>query len=256
MVYKNIIQRYDLRSPYAMPELHMPNFWQRIDAQLMMKKNIIIAVDGKPRSGKSYFGKHLCEHYAGKGYITIFTLSGLISLLKSGFNNGWVLFDEIEMEAPSTEYKSTPNLVLKLIMSSYGYKNIQLVMTTPSISFVDASLRHLLTFRVSVGCYANKEKIVRKAYVKLPYFNEMKNKWSWNCVEEYTIPQIPVDGEYETAKHGNFTAQLDLLENRLSSHHHDAESDVYRLRKLKAQAERREIQTESARLRLQHQQQS
>jgi len=197
-------------------EMQIPNFYERINKLHLANQPVRIIIDGLPRTGKSYFAKHLIEQFTKK-YITVFTVRQLLSVLKNGISKTWILFDEAELEAPSTEFRSANNLVLRLVISSYGYLNNDLILTTPSILQIDKALRHLITFRITITAKKIKKGIKRIAFVKLPIWLENKQRYGWITAEEHHIPEIAEDKEYENNKRKNFLQALDNWQKKLST---------------------------------------
>jgi len=233
-------------------EIRMPDIFDRINAFHSSNQPVRLIIDGMPRTGKSYTAKWIIEHYT-TNYVTVFTIKQLLQLLKEGINHKWILFDEAELEAPSTEFRSANNLVLRLIVSSYGYLNNDLIMTTPSIYQIDKTLRHLITFRISMTARKSKNKISRIAWVKLPIWIESKMKYVWTVVEERHMPEIIVDENYEDSKRKNFLNALDSWSKRLSTDKEEAAS--LRIGKSRAVLERHKQKIELTQLRIALQQQ-
>lgn len=240
MVYsRKLIRRIRIVSPYRDASYLMPTFYERIDKQIRSKLVTLIIIDGKAQTGKSTLARSICEHYCGKEYKRFYTIQEILDYLKGWakkiikynpdgsyyldqkeldqIQNRWLLFEEPQLEASRQEYWSERNLILQSITSSYGFLHNPLIMTLPNIKGITDMVMTNISLRITVRAWENSlGNMVRKAYIRLPEFNEMKNKWYWTTVQHHTIPFIEADPLYNAEKaHNFFVNQLDKWNNSL-----------------------------------------
>lgn len=210
-----------------------PNFNQRIRQNRLEGKPNLIIIDGKSQTGKSTLARYICSEF-DKDYKLFFTVDDILQYLAFLRNNletkddklflpliyqdKWTFFDEPQLETPRQSFWSDRNMILQAYTSSFGFLHNHLVMALPNIKGISDIILTNITFRISVmSRLKNNNEILRKAYVKIPLFNDNKNKWYWVTVEEYRIPKIDSDLNYDSRKTNNFfNVQLPKWENQLN----------------------------------------
>lgn len=207
----------------------IPNYFRRIDDTIALGRVNIIIIDGKTQTGKSTLGRKICSMY-DKDYVRVWTTEDILKHLKNmkeAWLNGdkksvygrWILFEEPQLEAPRQEYWNQRNMIIQMITSSYGFLKQHMILTLPNVKGISDVVLTNVSLRITVRSNLNRDrKIERRGYVKIPIFNEMKNKYMWICAEEYKIPLIDMDSDYDSEKANNFfNTQLEKWEKRLTA---------------------------------------
>jgi archaellum biogenesis ATPase FlaH len=223
------VMKLRITHPFADSGSNMPDFYRRIDNNILEGKPTIILIDGKTQSGKSTLARSICMRY-NQDYKRFFTVKDFISFLNEIKNKceltydttgklifakipneylfKWILFDEVELEAPIEDLWKNRNKVLTSITSGFGFLKENLIMTLPDITGVSKRIYKNITFRITTRSYLNNfKKITRKAYIKIPIYDDNKNKYFWVTVQEHTIPFIAEDHIYNAEKTHNFFFQ-------------------------------------------------
>jgi len=221
-----VITKLWIRPLFADSGVKFPTLDERINEILALGRINMIIVDGKAQTGKSTLAREIAAR-RDKKYITIFRIEELIEYLKKARElwfsgnaaevmNHWVFFDEPQLEAARQEYWSNRNLILQAFTSSFGFLHNHLIMALPNIKGLADNVLTNISLRMSVMSYIKDGKIVRKAYVKKPIFAERKNKFLWVTVQDFVIPHIEKDANYDDAKaHNFFDFQVKKWEDRM-----------------------------------------
>jgi hypothetical protein len=207
--------------PFEKSGNNFPNFYQRIKKNLLEGKPCLIIIDGKSQTGKSTLARYICKEY-DPNYKLFFTVSDILEhlqflksklektadgklFLPKEYQNKWTFFDEPQLETPRQTFWAERNMILQAYTSAFGFLHNHLIMALPNIRGISDIILTNITFRISVVSHLKPDNsIMRKAYVKIPLFNDNKNKYFWVRVEDYTIPFIEKDLEYESKKTNNF----------------------------------------------------
>jgi hypothetical protein len=210
---------FRMTDPFANTRVEIAGVFDRIDSYLRMKKVCIILVDGQIQNGKSTFARWLVSKYDSSPEI-IFTAEKLLEYLNNNIDNPkiqnkWILFDELELQAGSTEFRTDRNFVIRAVISSFGYLHNHLIMTCPSMKGIDAQVREMINWRITIRTYEYKKQLIRKAYVKKPYWDK-NEKMKWLTFEELKIPIVERSLDYETNKINNFKSSLIAHQERLN----------------------------------------
>jgi len=175
----------------------------------------MIIIDGKAQTGKSTLGDHIARKY-DPNYKLVYTVEEILEYLhflkdlwfsgrKEEIYNKWIFWDEPQLETPKQEYWSQRNQIIQAFTSSFGFLHNHLVLALPNVKGLSDMVLTNISLRFSVVSFLNKKKeIIRKAYVKMPMYNEMKRRFYWTTVEEHTIPEWLMTKEYYDAKANNF----------------------------------------------------
>lgn len=204
-----------------------PNWQKRIEQQLKLGRINMIIVDGKAQTGKSTLARYIAKKYDDK-FVQIFQVEEILTYLEKlkgwwyagqhdKIYNKWIFFDEPQLETPKQEFWSQRNMVIQAFTSSFGFLHNHLIMALPNIKGLSDVILTNISMRITVKSYLGKsEDIIRKGYIKLPIWNEFKQKFFWVSVEDFTIPTIEEDCQYIADKADNFfNNQLEKWKNKL-----------------------------------------
>jgi hypothetical protein len=121
-----------------------------IHNRLMHKnKNWLCVICGPTGSAKSYSGMRLGEMINPERFDIdriVFNAEDFMKLLNSGtLNKGDVImFDEAGVGLPAREFASLTNKMFNYVLQTFRYRNIGVIFTIPSFSFLDIQARKLL----------------------------------------------------------------------------------------------------------------
>jgi hypothetical protein len=182
----------------------------------------MIIIDGISQSGKTTFGRSICEVF-DPNYVTIFKIRELMKFLRELKSRGeykdyvWVLIDEPQNEVDKNEWWDQRNKALTKIMSSYGFQHVNVVMCLPNVKRLSDSILTNLSLRISVVANFNERtnEIVRKAFIKKAMWSDKKNKHIWITTEVHTIQDIPKNEEYEKRKRDVYYNNLEEWDKEL-----------------------------------------
>jgi hypothetical protein len=131
--------------------------------------NWLCVITGMPGTGKSYSALRLAEVIDPKFqlYQCVWTADQFFDLLnnKKLRKGSVIIWDEAGVGMPAREWYSLSNKAINYVVQTFRYRNLGLIMTTPSMSFVDSQIRklfhaHIKTLRVD----RKKEQVVAKYY--------------------------------------------------------------------------------------------
>jgi len=201
-------------------------FTSYIRRRIERNKNFICAITGPTGSGKSWGALRLGEILDPDFGIdnVVFSpvqfmdlLNGKVKDLKRG---SVVVFDEFQVSMSHLDYQSLIAKLLNFVLQTFRHKNLILIITTPSFSFVNASARKLFHCRMeTVGINSTRGIVRFKPF--LFQINQKKNmiyeKWLKIWTEETGIvpfkrlglskPTSELVNAYEKKK-TEFTADL------------------------------------------------
>jgi len=223
------VMKLKITHPFEETGQTMPDFYRRIDNNILEGKPTIIIIDGKTQSGKSTLARKICIRY-DPNYRRFFTIKNFIDFLNEikgkckltyddtgklifaeipeEYKHIWILFDEVELEAPVENMWKNRNKVLTSITSGFGFLKQNLILTLPDLTGISKRIYKNITFRISTRSYLNSFKtITRKAFIKIPIYDDNKNKYFWVTVEDHAIPFIAEDNIYNAEKTHNFFFQ-------------------------------------------------
>lgn len=221
--------------PFSQSDFEFPDYHQRIDDNLTMRRPTIILIDGKSQTGKSELARMVCSEY-DPDYKRFFTVDELLDYLseiakkcefirdKNGklidvrvppeYMRRWYLFDEVQMESPDEDRYKNRNKVLVSIAGGFGFLLPGFIMTLPDLTGISRKLYKNITFRISTMSKLNRNReIERTAFIKLAIYDDNKNRYFWRTVEINKIPFIKESEDrriYHAEKtHNFFVTQLD-----------------------------------------------
>ena len=113
----------------------------------MHRKNNIIIIVGKQRSGKTYAGLKLCETYDEKFNkdAVCFDMKKFMKFIQKK-RNRWVLFDEVGLEFDNILWYTLPARIIKYVCETYASRQINLVMTLPHLANLGLHIKTLSHF--------------------------------------------------------------------------------------------------------------
>jgi hypothetical protein len=180
---------------------NLPGYLDRIDAQIRKGKILMILIDGQGQVGKTTFGGYLCNEY-DREYVPVYTIEDIVKYLlwaKEEWLKGnqayvtgkFLLYDEPQIDCARNEYYSKRNIILEKFTSAYGFLKNGLVLCLPTPKGLSDRILINLTLRISLDVWEMRGGgIIRKGFVKLPKWNDIKQKHYWTTVEKFTIPFI------------------------------------------------------------------
>lgn len=192
-----------------------PNYFQRIDECIFLGLLPIIIIDGKSQTGKSTLAKYICRTY-DKNFITTFRMEQILEWLgwvdeewRSGrsynVKGRFIMYDEPQADAPTTDFQSPRNKIVKKFFSMSGMLKIGLVMALPDLLGISKTLYRNILMRISLTVRKVGNEKRRYGFVKIPFYDEFANKYKWLTVERFPIPELPHDEpEYMKLKNENF----------------------------------------------------
>ncbi len=224
-----VLRKLGIAGLYKSKRGHYPNYYERINQILRLKRINMIVIDGKAQTGKTTLARSICKKY-DKNYKILFTIEDFLNHLESckelylageyrKVYGRWLLFDEPQLETPKQKFWSVRNQIIMAITSSFGFLHNHLVMALPNVKGLQDIVLTNISLRIRVESYLKSNNIIRKGFVKIPIFAEMKQKFIWINVEINTIPLIEEDKEYDKNKAVNF------FDNQLTKWRKDLDKD-------------------------------
>ncbi len=127
-------------------------FETSIRKRLRDNKNAIIIITGETGGGKSYSALKMAEEFDSNFSIDrcVFTAKDFLKLVgKSKLKKGnVVIWDEVGIEMDARDFWKDKNKLISYALESFRYMNLILILTVPSLSFVDSKLRKLIHYLV------------------------------------------------------------------------------------------------------------
>lgn len=224
------ITKPNVKSPYAEVKKDFPDFRKRIHDNTIITGVNIIIIDGKSQTGKSTLADWICKEQ-DREYSLCYKVEDVLKHfenLKEIWDSGkhmicwnrWLFWDEPQNEIPRLMFWSERNMVVQKLTSSFGFLKPSMVMALPNIKGLNEMILTNVLFRITVRAFLKKKEIVRRGYVKIPIFNEIKNKFYWTTVENFKIPDLVEitkdNSEYMNRKVTNFFTQLSAWRQDIS----------------------------------------
>jgi hypothetical protein len=126
---------------------------------------------GEPRSGKSYSALRIAE-LVDKDFTLdnlVYSPAEFLKLVKTSEEGSVIVFDEAGVKIFSREWQSKMNKALAKIFQILGYKHLGIILTFPSVMFVDKAVRRLFNYiLLAKGFDREREISFCKAYYNLP----------------------------------------------------------------------------------------
>lgn len=116
--------------------------------RIVRKKNALIAIVGGTGSGKSYSALSIGEQLDPNFDITrvAFTPVEFLDLIRDEAklpHGSVIVLDEGQLSVSSREWFSIQNKLLNQVLSTFRYKQLVVIFTTPDLSFIDSQARKL-----------------------------------------------------------------------------------------------------------------
>ncbi len=236
-----VLKKLGVRQLYNTDRVKFPNFYQRINQILRLKRINMLIIDGKSQTGKTTLARSIAESYDPKFKI-IFTIDDFLKHLESikkdylagefrKVYGRWLIFDEPQLETPKQKFWSVRNQIIMSITSGFGFLHNHLIMCLPNIKGLQDTVLTNISLRIRVESYLKGNDIIRKGFVKVPIFSETRNKFMWITVENHKIPKIEEDKEYDKNKAINFFEnQLDKWQTDLKKEGKEKPRDIWNMR--------------------------
>lgn len=130
------------------------------------KKNFIIVVVGRVRVGKSWSALRLAENIDENFTVDNIVFSaqefmGLVNQKEEIIKEGSViLWEEGGVGLNSKNWFSMLNKFTNLILETWGYKHLCLIITVPNFSFIDNSTRKMVNMRINcIECVRSRNVV-------------------------------------------------------------------------------------------------
>lgn len=131
--------------------------------------NVNVVITGLPRSGKSLTMESIAYAFNPAKWTienTAWDIQPFIELYNKAEKGSILKFDEAGVGMSSREWYEKKNKKLTFIIQTYGFKNLLVIMTTPSFDFIDVTARKLFHHYIHIN-----KKYKNKGYVSC--------KWRW-----------------------------------------------------------------------------
>lgn len=170
-------------------------------------KNYLAVICGETGSGKSYSGLSLCKAIDDSFNVdrVVFTPSEFIHLLNKGNleKGNAILWDEAGVGIPAREWYRLSNRLIGYVIQTFRNRNLAVVFTVPTYSFIDKQLRCLFHAFIEVLGVDEREKVVITKYKRIQHsaslgknyykyirlLDEETNKYA--IIKRYAIPRPP-----------------------------------------------------------------
>lgn len=115
-------------------------------------KNFIVAVVGEPGAGKSYSAISLAEMIDPNFSVDKITwdIEEFLKTLDRCGKGDVLILDEAGVGIPAREWQTLQNKAMSYVMQTFRYKNVGVILTTPSIEYIDRQVRGLVHYVVHV----------------------------------------------------------------------------------------------------------
>jgi len=126
---------------------------------------------GEPRSGKSYSALRIAELVDQDFSLDnlVYSPAEFLQLVKTKEEGSVIVFDEAGVKIFSREWQSKMNKALAKVFQILGYKHLGIILTFPSVMFVDKAVRRLFNYILLAKGFSREHEIsFCKAYYNLP----------------------------------------------------------------------------------------
>ena len=133
-------------------------------------RHFVIMIVGEPRSGKSYSALRIAElvdrNFSLKNLV--YSPDEFLKRVVVSEAGDVIVFDEAGVNIFAREWQSKMNKALAKVFQILGYKHLGIVLTFPSVTFVDKAIRRLFNYiLLAEGFDREKEISFCKAYYNL-----------------------------------------------------------------------------------------
>jgi hypothetical protein len=134
-------------------------------------RHFIVMLVGEPRSGKSYSALRIAELVDQDFSLDniVYSPAEFLKLVKTSEEGSVIVFDEAGVKIFSREWQSKMNKALAKVFQVLGYKHLGIILTFPSVMFVDKAIRRLFNYILLARGFDRKHEVsFCKAYYNLP----------------------------------------------------------------------------------------
>jgi hypothetical protein len=134
-------------------------------------RHFVIMIVGEPRSGKSYSALRIAELVDQDFSLgnLVYSPGEFLQLVKTREEGSAIVFDEAGVKIFSRDWQSKMNKALAKVFQILGYKHLGIILTFPSVMFVDKAVRRLFNYILLAKGFDRRHEIsFCKAYYNLP----------------------------------------------------------------------------------------
>jgi len=134
-------------------------------------RHFVVMLVGEPRSGKSYSALRIAELVDQDFSLDnlVYSPAEFLKLVKTKEEGSVIVFDEAGVKIFSREWQSKMNKALAKVFQILGYKHLGIILTFPSVMFVDKAIRRLFNYILLAKGFDREHEIsFCKAYYNLP----------------------------------------------------------------------------------------
>jgi hypothetical protein len=134
-------------------------------------RHFIVMIVGEPRSGKSYSALRIAELVDQDFSLDnlVYSPAEFLKLVKTREEGNVIVFDEAGVKIFSREWQSKMNKALAKVFQILGYKHLGIILTFPSVMFVDKAIRRLFNYILLAKGFSREHEVsFCKAYYNLP----------------------------------------------------------------------------------------
>jgi len=166
-------------------------------------ENCLIVVVGEVRSGKSLcggitLGTDIDPRFSVSKSMT-FEMDEFYEIISNPkMTKRVVVIEEMGLKADKTRFMSTQNKIITHTFMIFGYKQLCIIMTVPSMSYIDSRIEHLINYVFEAkksykdGDLLRKTKFKLKRYIHNPIVGKTykKRPLFWVAGKKVIIPYI------------------------------------------------------------------
>jgi hypothetical protein len=133
-------------------------------------RHFVIMIVGEPRSGKSYSALRIAELVDPNFSLNhlVYSPDEFLKLVTACEPGDVIVFDEAGVNIFARDWQSKMNKALAKIFQILGYKHLGIILTFPSVMFVDKAIRRLFNYiLLAEGFDREKEISFCKAYYNI-----------------------------------------------------------------------------------------
>lgn len=156
----------------------MPQFLENIYLRLHVRdQNFVMAITGKPGTGKSYAGLSLCQSVDPNFSVennVVYRPMDIIDIVndkKKVYDGMAILWEEVGVGIDAKNWHSPINKAISHLAQTFRKKHICLVMTVPDASFFDSSVRKLLNCIAEMEEKMDRKSKISKARIFIPNYS-------------------------------------------------------------------------------------
>jgi hypothetical protein len=134
-------------------------------------RHFIVMLVGEPRSGKSYSALRIAELVDDDFTLDklVYSPAEFLELVINSEEGDVIVFDEAGVKIFSREWQSKMNKALAKVFQVLGYKHLGIILTFPSVMFVDKAIRRLFNYILLARGFSREHEVsFCKAYYNLP----------------------------------------------------------------------------------------